>query len=175
MTIVSQSMRPIARTDCMFLLLSHFQQLQIFLPLGSQDVTLVYYGRRAFELERWPVIGSWGRSTLGDPPTPILCSDYALITGLIASPTPISFPGTCSCPHRPYYSPQSRAPALAFMAILAGLSLYLKSNCLRRWRIRGGHIHCIFSCPFLYYNLSHFFRNFSKCSPFKKTLNYSTV
>lgn len=38
MTIVSQSMQPIARTDCVFLVLSHFQLLQTFFPLGGQDV-----------------------------------------------------------------------------------------------------------------------------------------
>ena len=35
---VSQSMQPIARTDCVFLVLSHFQLLQTFFPLGRQDV-----------------------------------------------------------------------------------------------------------------------------------------
>lgn len=64
--------------DCMFLLLSHFQQLQMFLPLGHQDVTLVYYGGAGFRTgdSWWLVEGRW--RILAAPPTLHLGSVEAL-------------------------------------------------------------------------------------------------
>ena len=84
MTIVSQSMQPIARTDCMFLVLSHFQQLQMFLPLGPSGCHIGLLGGGGGireDLRAWRGscrldAGRW--RILAVPPTPILCSDQAL-------------------------------------------------------------------------------------------------
>lgn len=84
MTIVSQSMQPIARTDCMFLVLPHFQQLQMFLPLGLSGCHIGLLGGWGIgeDLRAWRDScqlddGRW--RILAVPPTPIPCSDQALI------------------------------------------------------------------------------------------------
>lgn len=45
----------------------------------------------------------------------------------------------------------------------------LNQNYLRRSRTWSGHTQCISSCPSIYKNLLHFFRDSSKSSSFKKT------
>ena len=103
--------------DCMFLILSHFQQLQMFLPLGHQAVKRVYCRGRALELETgsdW-MMGDDAYLLLHPPSFWALFKEW--FPGFIALPPPILLLCTCLCPHWPHYNPQSRAPALAFMRV----------------------------------------------------------
>ena len=129
MTMVSQSVQPIARTDCVFLVLSHFQPLQTFLPLGRQDVTWVYHGAgvredmtawtdsRRLDDGRWRLLAALPQARCllwlsADPLDSLLSHPLFHFHALV----------------HVHIDRISNPPALAIMNILGGSWSYLKSK-----------------------------------------------